>query len=122
MACGCVWGLGWGRTDPGRIARIDAVSEKDNHDSGGSSYEAEGGRTPEGSDSLFVEDEDEDISVDDEEPPTSFRSPKALVGMEVSEHEEKLPELVTGKENEEKTTVKEEQEEEVVQKVQEDNE
>lgn len=74
---------------------IDASSEKDGHESGESSYEAEGGRTPEESDTLFVDDEDEDISVDDDEPPTGFRSPKALVGMESEQEETMKPTVLT---------------------------
>lgn len=89
---------------------LDAVSEKDTHDSGGSSYE--GGRTPEGSDTLFMEDEDEDISVDDDEPQTSFRSPKTLVGMEDNEDHEKQQQSETAEEQEEKTSVKQEKTEE----------
>ncbi|KAK3739522.1 hypothetical protein QZH41_016194 [Actinostola sp. cb2023] len=90
---------------------IDAYSEKDNAESGGSSYEAEGVRTPEGSDSLFVEDEDEDISVDDDDPPAGFRSPKALVGMEMSEPEEQ-PIVMTEEGKGQEPEIKEEQKEE----------
>lgn len=71
---------------------LGTSSLKDRRDSGASSYEAEGGRTPEGSDSLFVDDEDEEISVDDDEAPAGFTSPKALVGMEShdSDHEHEV--------------------------------
>lgn len=61
-------------------------SLKERHDSGESSYE--GGRTPEGSDNLFVDDEDEEISVDDDEVQVGFTSPKVLVGMESHESDQ----------------------------------
>ncbi|XP_020897273.1 zinc finger protein 226 isoform X2 [Exaiptasia diaphana] len=91
---------------------IDAASEKDAHDSGESSYEAEGGQTPEGSDTLFMEDDDEDISVDDDEPPTGFRSPKALVGMESENDDNQQPLVITEEPQEEDAAVKEEKPEE----------
>ncbi|XP_031561222.1 zinc finger protein 768-like isoform X2 [Actinia tenebrosa] len=100
---------------------IGTSSLKERHDSGASSYEVEGGQTPEGSDTLFVDDEDEEISVDDDEVQVGFTSPKVLVGMEdnVSDNEHTAMEKEEEKEQQQQLPEETKEEEEKDEKVEE---